>query len=114
MKKRCEGKTMKAYLAPDVIMLMLVGSKKGVELMRKSKAQGSEVELVYSPFGLYEAIAALDQTLNSGWLLEFLATASVIDDGISKPLYTMSKERRQHLRMTAKVNMQENQEFLSL
>jgi hypothetical protein len=114
MEKKGEGKKgdeVKAYLAPDVIMLMLRGSRKGIDLMRKSKESGGEMQLVYSPFGLYEAVASLESPINPGWLAEFLATCTMIEDGLDKSFFTMTQERREHLRRTALQHLQDDQDY---
>ena len=83
-------KKQRAFLAPDVIMHMLIGDKKSLMILRNEY-----IELITSDFALYEAISSLEKSeISFSILTEFLYRVQII----SSPKLEINMKRIKHLR----------------
>jgi len=97
--------TIKGYLAPDVILRMLIATDAKSEVIMK-RAENNEIELISSVFALFEAVASLEDTdkINLRMFKRILATVSIsseMEDDFVLGYKNFSDKRKKHLRSVA-------------
>lgn len=96
---------MKGYLAPDVILRMLINKDAASEEMLV-RAENNEVELLTSVFALFEAVGSLEGTddVDIGMLKRILKTVKIsseMEEDLKMGYDSFGEKRKNHLRSIA-------------